>query len=313
VTPALEAAVETWLIRCFDDLTVNLYFAQTPLHRQTMWPAATPPYDVCLYNEQVFVGVGLSATTRGYLIASSGAPVLSPVDLVKLNRNLLFDAYNTTSLGVIPLYEMAKLSVETVNSLLLGPTFDYDLMQIDLNKVIYGAPIPARLGVSVTPPAGASQARVNRLMLEKGYSTELSKSVLAPYVLQAMASSSAQVSAKTAWNLRDRLTGLAFTGVAGPGGIPVDMFDVNFVGDAVPNVPLTNFGANDHYLRGGDLTGDSVIDLWDFQKLRLNYAGKPSPPADQSIGDINGDLSASVLDYGLMKMNWSDSFAPEVQ
>ncbi len=302
--PALEAL----LLKAFDTLTL------TP----SMWPAPTPPYGACLYNELVFVGVSLAADTHALLTA---LPFPAGTDLTQLNQDLLRDAYTEFGPPAHAMYQIAQLRPDTVLTLNLlnVPLFEAD-MQRDLNKVIYGPSVytAARFAPwigAVIPgseldqllhnptPSPAQLVRLNRLLLELGlnegsFNTVLSASVLAPYVLVNAPSATTQLSAKTAWNLRERLDGLVFNGVT------LDTV-AYFVNDGVPG--WTPGG--DHYLRGGDIYQDvnEAVSLADYNVMRLNY-NQPVPAAD-----INGDGVSNIQDYMILKHNWAKTGMPEVQ
>ena len=94
-------------------------------------------------------------------------------------------------------------------------------------------------------PTPAELVRENRLLLELAYDAEISKSVLAAYRLVSVPSGSTEISAKTAWNLRLRST-------MGP--------TINWVNNGVPAWQ----NGSDRYLRGGDLTGDNAVNLFDY-------------------------------------------------
>jgi hypothetical protein len=136
----------------------------------------------------------------------------------------------------------------------------------------------------------AQQVRENRLLLELGYSSELSKSVLAAFRLVQVRSDTVEVTAKTAWNLRERFP------VSPSTTTPVI---VNFVTDGVPGWSDTT----DHYLRGGDVNpGDNVINLADYNVLRINI----NQTTSTGDADGNGRVDA-FFDYTLMQANWARS------
>lgn len=94
------------------------------------------------------------------------------------------------------------------------------------------------------------------------------------------------LSAKTAWNLREKLAvALDLDG---------QIVNADFVGDGAPGWS----DATDHYLRGGDLNGTNSINILDYTIMKINWAGS-APEAD-----INGDGVIATLDYTIMKLNW---------
>ena len=138
-------------------------------------------------------------------------------------------------------------------------------------------------------PTAAELIRLNRLLLELGYGSELSKGVLAPYRLVQVLATTSEVIAKTAWNLRVRQV-IGFSGTLDA--------TADFVSDGV-----AGWTANkDYFLRGGDVTGDTTVNLSDYNALRLLYGQTGSAGAPV---DLNGDGSVNILDYGLLQANWS--------
>jgi hypothetical protein len=280
------------LIGDFDTLTLS----------PAMWPPASPPYGACLYNEQVFLGVTLQAATLTLL---NTVPFPTGNQLTLLNQRLLEDAY----LGLYqraPLTPATAAAIQAFNASVAGtiPPFESGMLT-DLNALINGGVsiyTPARFAPwagAIDPaselgqlllnpsPTPAQLVRENRLLLELGYDTELSKSVLAPFRLVQVLATTVEVTAKTGWNLRARKT-VSFS--------PTLDATINFVNDGVPG-----FLATDFYLRGGDLTGDNIVNLADYNTLRLLY-GQPAPA--NANADINGDGRADIDDYSLLQVNF---------
>jgi hypothetical protein len=97
----------------------------------------------------------------------------------------------------------------------------------------------------------------------------------APYTLTGLPANVNGLSAKTAWNLRRKLT------VA---------LDAN-------NQAVVNFtGAS--LLRGGDLDGNNIVNVGDYNILSLNWF-QVAP-----VADINGDGIVNVGDYNILGLNW---------
>jgi hypothetical protein len=261
-------------------------FTRTP----AMWPPHNIlPFEQGIYNQTVFLGVTLSPTTTTMLQTTQVGD-----NLTLLNQLLLQDAYPAGQ----GQYQRAPLTPATV----AAPT-DTALVT-DLNALINGgvsiytparfAPFlgaidpasePAQL-LALPNPTAAQLVRENRLLLELAYDAELSKSVLATYRLVQVPAGVTQVSAKTAWNLRVRQAA-TFTGGSAT---------ANFVNDGVAGA----FSATDLYLRGGDVTGDNIVNLADYNVLRINFgltgAGNPA--------DISGDGRVNIVDYNLLKVNF---------
>ena len=114
-----------------------------------------------------------------------------------------------------------------------------------------------------------------------------------------MPASTVNLSAKTAWTLRRRLA----TGVVGCATV------VDFTGAA-------------GQLKGGDLTGDNIVNLPDYSSIAANF-GKCSviggPPCGTcaiatpaaAVADINGDGTVNVLDYSILASNWFTTGDPQ--
>jgi len=278
----------------------------------SLWPSASAPFAQCLYNEQLFVGTTLQPATASLLNQHRASSPLSALEVIRLNQLLLQDAYPGG-------FERPPLAPGTVDAARnfdpASPQAFETAMITDLNAMIsrgssimdvpdasYLTSIRFAPWVGQIDPAGelgqllaipnktaAQLIRQNRLLLELGYVDELSKGVLAQYRLVQVLAQTVEVTAKAAWNLRERLA---------PSFDPVTLAaTANFVNDGVPLWQ----DAADHYLRGGDLQGDNVVDLADYNKLRTVY-GTTNP-----AGDINGDGVVNILDYSLMQVNWARS------
>jgi hypothetical protein len=107
------------------------------------------------------------------------------------------------------------------------------------------------------------------------------------YTLVNVPAGTTAVSAKTDWNLREKL--------------PV-VFDVNnqavadFVSDGTPGWN----DATDHYLRGGDIdpTHNNQISFLDYSVLGNNYF------TANPVADINGSGLVNLADYSILAANW---------
>jgi hypothetical protein len=93
--------------------------------------------------------------------------------------------------------------------------------------------------------------------------------------LLALPLATANLSAKTAWSLRRRLPCL---------------FDS--IGDAQVNFTGPSF------LGGGDVTGDNVVNLLDYNVIRNNFF------QSSQVADINGDSSVNLQDYNILRGNY---------
>ncbi len=55
---------------------------------------------------------------------------------------------------------------------------------------------------------------------------------------------------------------------------------------------------NENELLGGDLNGDNVVDIQDFNRLRYHWF------SENDQADITGNGSTGQADYNVMKSNW---------
>ena len=103
---------------------------------------------------------------------------------------------------------------------------------------------------------------------------------IATYSLTDIADGTTAISAKTAWNLRRKISGLSATD---------GQITASFLGGNV--------------LLGGDLAtagypgGDNAINALDYSALRGAWGAS-------AVGDINGDGNTDNTDYLMMKANW---------
>jgi hypothetical protein len=292
--PALAADI----LADFDTLTLQ----------PSLWPAPTPghQFDQGLYNQAIFLGVPLSQATENLLVSFPTGN-----NLTLLNQGLLQDAY-AGQYQKAPLTPTTVATAQAFNpSIPATVTAFASAVTMDLNALmnigtrIY-TPTPgsydpnSELAQLLAMPSltADQQIRENRLLLELNYPEQLSQNSmngqpetgLATYRLVQVPASATQLSAKTAWNLRVRQP-LAAT--------------VNFVNNGVPGAFTT---ASDFYLRAGDMNGDNVINLIDYNILRLNYGTTAGGPAD-----INDDGKVDGQDYSLMQINWGKSGDAAVQ
>ena len=94
------------------------------------------------------------------------------------------------------------------------------------------------------------------------------------YELNDVPVDTANLSAKTAWSLREKK--VASLGVDGQG-------TCDFTGADM--------------LRGGDLDGSNSVNILDYSIMRTNWGVA-------GVADINGDGVSNILDYSIMKLYW---------
>jgi hypothetical protein len=142
------------------------------------------------------------------------------------------------------------------------------LLVADLNKVLDG-------GV------------IKRSDLEAAYPEITRARTLAAFTLIDVPEGTTLVSAKTSWNLRETVAPLdPPVGGAKPNGV------ANFVNGA--NVqPIVN-----NNLRPGDVNGDNIVNLSDFNVLQQTY-GTTDPRAD-----LDGSGAVNIVDYTLLQNNF---------
>ncbi len=239
-----------------------------------LWPTPnTQPYDEGLYNAKLFLGISLSQNTIHLL--TNGYPAIG-LQLQLVNQSALQDAFA----GV---YQAPPLKPQTIadaagypgtanafvaeittdfNALINGGASIYNTNNFaSFNSAIAANPELLALLLTQPPVTGTALVRENRLLLETAYNAELSKSILANYrLVQAptgAAAAGAQVSAKTAWSLRVRQTGIDLSSGSAT---------VNFVTyGGLPGAPANSF------LRSGDITGDNTVNLFDYNILRTYW------------------------------------------
>jgi hypothetical protein len=224
-----------------------------------------------LYTEQRFLGIPLRQQTANLILQ---VPPVAGSDLVLLNRLLLEDGF-AASLGLLnytsgPLTPATAAALATFaatpnkpNQQALEP-----LLVADLNKVLDG-------GV------------IRRSDLEAAYPEITRARTLAAFTLIDVPEGTTLVSAKTSWNLRETVAPLdPPVGGAKPNGV------ANFVNGA--NVqPIVN-----NNLRAGDVNGDNIVNLSDFNVLQQTY-GTTDPRAD-----FDGSGAVNIVDYTLLQNNF---------
>jgi hypothetical protein len=101
------------------------------------------------------------------------------------------------------------------------------------------------------------------------------------YTLTDVPAGTTHLSAKTDWNKRRKLAA---------------SFDIN--GQAVVNFT----GAN--MLRGGDITGDNIVNLADYSSLVFHWLEVVSAVPAAAVADMNGDGVINFFDYVILGTNW---------
>ena len=157
---------------------------------------------------------------------------------------------------------------------------DADTFNINKNQISGNVELE-----SLDPPAGGITRTVT-FVATGGVSTKTwtidvdfaEGSSTGTYTLTDVPTGTTGLSAKTAWNLRSKLTGLAL-------GADGQLAGANFTGgDLLP---------------GGDLNGSNSINILDYSILASNYH-----PTDGPAADINGDGGVNFGDYSIMTGNW---------
>jgi hypothetical protein len=57
-------------------------------------------------------------------------------------------------------------------------------------------------------------------------------------------------------------------------------------------------------LRGGDITGDNVVNLADYSSLVSHWLDVVSSTPAAAVADMNGDGVINILDYVILGTNW---------
>jgi hypothetical protein len=147
--------------------------------------------------------------------------------------------------------------------------------QVELEGFTGTGTVPAHSRI-VTFVASGGAAKTWTLAL-----SNTSGSLMA-YTLTDVPAGTTRISAKTAWNLRRRMT--AFLDANGQA-------QVEFTGT--------------HKLLGGDLNEDNGVSLLDYGILRGAWN------THSTAADINGDGQVQLLDYSILKSNWYQAGDPE--
>jgi len=130
----------------------------------------------------------------------------------------------------------------------------------------------------ITSDFGGVGTRVVTFVLNGATTRTANVSSTGVYKLTNVADGVTAVSAKTAWTLRQKLTGLS---------APLGQVTANFT------------------LKGGDINGDNSINILDYSVLKTNWTGVPPATAlPNNVANINGDNVVNVTDYNIMKGNW---------
>ena len=105
---------------------------------------------------------------------------------------------------------------------------------------------------------------------------------VASYTLTDVPAGTTHLSAKTDWNKRRRLT------------VPLD-----------PSCQgVANFTGAAAQLRGGDITGDNVVNLADYSLLLSHWLELVSGVPAAAVADMNGDDLVNIDDYTILGLNW---------
>jgi len=107
---------------------------------------------------------------------------------------------------------------------------------------------------------------------------------VASYALTDVPDGTTGISAKAAWNLREKLAVMLADGQA----------TADFLSDGTAGWS----DSTDHYLRGGDLNGSNSINVLDYSILKVKWL-TADPQAD-----VDGNGVVNTDDYNLMKRNW---------
>jgi parallel beta-helix repeat protein len=135
---------------------------------------------------------------------------------------------------------------------------------------------------SLNPPTGGI-TRTVRFVANGGTKTwDISVSFAAgsptgSYTLTDVPDGTTALSAKAAWNLRRKLTGLSLD-------LDGQLTGVNFTGGSK--------------LLGGDINGSNGINILDYSVLKTNWF------TTNAVADINGDSMVNLPDYSIMKSNF---------
>ena len=103
----------------------------------------------------------------------------------------------------------------------------------------------------------------------------------ASFTLINVPDSVSTLSAKTAWNLRSKVS----------------------LGGGTDNQWTATLTGADKLL-GGDLNASNSVNILDYSKLKSSWGGG-------AVGDIDGSGATNIVDYALMQGNWLKSGDPQ--
>ena len=69
--------------------------------------------------------------------------------------------------------------------------------------------------------------------------------------------------------------------------------------------------ATDHYLRGGDLNGDNIVNVSDYNLMAAYWFDLVSVVPAAALADITGDGVINLFEYAIMGDNWLQAGDPQ--
>ena len=118
------------------------------------------------------------------------------------------------------------------------------------------------------------------------------------YTLTDVPPGTSALSAKTPWNLRVKL---AVTPDSQGQAV------ANFLADEAAGWN----SATDHYLRGGDLNGDNIVNVSDYNLMAAYWFDLVSVVPAAALADITGDGVINLFEYAMMGDNWLQAGDPQ--
>jgi len=157
--------------------------------------------------------------------------------------------------------------------------------KVELERFLGTGTVPAHTRVVTFVATGGTSIKTWNLTLEN------TSGAVFDYTLIDVPPGTTAISAKTAWNLREKLAVTFTEGQA----------TADFLKDGVAGWS----DATDHYLRAGDLNGSNTVNIQDYGILKLNWL------ATAPVADLDGSGQVNALDYAYMKLNWFKAGDPQ--
>ncbi len=216
-----------------------------------------------VFDEGNFTGVDVAGISAATYVDKSGSVYHFQVTVTSatahgahvITVNAVDDLGNATVDNTASICVVNRMITGTVSYATLVPSTGYTVTR----DVVFKA-------------TNASGAVVKTWTIPLDFTNAAGVATSVSYTLTGVPATTVAVSAKTAWHLRQRLTGVAFT-------------------DGV-------CAGKDFVLKGGDLDNSNSVNILDYTRMKTKWL------TNDAAADVNGDGSVYTADYSLMKANW---------